>query len=179
MTYMQRKEEAFLSLAVLGEEGMAEHYYPDEDVSIKVGEQVSWTIYVNNRIGEAQYVAVKVKLLNYSILSPNSTLCIHCTAPVVYEFRRVLLDNETWHFPFNWSIRNVEWVGDNLSIKSFSLNGDLINTNIVALHGYNYRFVLELWTFDEKIGDFKFGWRYDDEDFYCAWNQVWFNVTTI
>ena len=44
LAYLPRRGEPFMALALLGEEGMAEHYYPDDDPSIEVGEEVSWTV---------------------------------------------------------------------------------------------------------------------------------------
>lgn len=175
MAYMPSRDEPFFALAVLGEEGMAEHYYPDDDPSIGVGQAVRWAVYVYNHMGETQYVAVRVKLLNSTMLAPNSKSCTPSPAPVVYEFRRVLLDNETLLVPFSWSILDVELVGDSLDVRSISVNGDSIVTHAVALYGFDYRLVLELWVYDKGLGDFRFGWGYGDE-VRCAWNQIWFNV---
>ena len=176
MAYLPRGGESFFALAVLGEEGMAEHYYPGDDPLIEVGEEVRWTLYLYNHVGEAQYVAVRVKLLDSTMLAPNSTSCSPSPSPVVYEVRRVMMDNETWLYPFSWSIEDVEPVGDFLEIKQLSMNGGPIGTRAVAVGGSNYRFIIELWVYDEGIKDFRFGWRYGDE-LRCVWNQVWFNAT--
>ena len=175
MAYLPRRGEPFFALAVLGEEGMAEHYYPGDDPLIEVGEEVRWTLYLYNHVGEAQYVAVRVKLLNSTMLAPNSTSCSPSPAPVVYEVRRVMMDNETWLYPFSWSIEDVEPVGDFLEIKQLSMNGGPIGTRSVAEGGSNYRFIIELWVYDEDFKDLQFGWRYGDE-LRCAWNQIWFNA---
>ena len=176
MAFLRIREEKFFALAVLGEEGMAEHYYPGDDPDIDVGEEAHWTIYLYNHMGEVQYVAVRVKLLNSTTLAPNSTSCIPSPAPVVYDVRRVIFDNETWLHLVTWSIKEVGLVGDFLNIYLLSMNGAYFETNVVARDGYNFRIVLELWVYDESLNDFQFGWNYDDE-MHCAWNQVWFNVT--
>ena len=177
MALLRSREEPFFALAVLGEEGMAERYYPGDDPRIEVGEEVRWTVYLYNHMGETRYVAVRVKLLNSTVLAPNSTSCSPSLAPVVYEVRRVMMHNQTWLFPFSWSILKVEQVGDFLDVRSFSANGDSIDTHVVALYGFDYRVVLELWVYDEGLRDFRFGWSCDDE-VSCAWNQIWFNVTS-
>ena len=177
MAYLPRRGEPFFALAVLGEEGMAEHYYPGDDPLIEVGEEVRWTLYLYNHVGEAQYVAVRVKLLNSTMLAPNSTSCSPSPVPVVYEVRRVMMDNETWLYPFSWSIEDVEPVGDFLEIKQLSMNGGSIGTRAVSEGGSNFRFIIELWVHDEDFEDFRFDWRYGDE-LRCAWNQVWFNATS-
>jgi hypothetical protein len=174
---LPRREESFLELAVLGEEGMAEHYYPDDIPQIEVGEKIRWNVYLYNYMGETKYIAVRVKLLNSTILAPNSTLCSPSPAPVVYEVRRVMMHNQTWLFPFSWSILKVDRVGDFLDVSSFLANDDSIDTHVVALYGFNYRIVLELWVYEEELGDFRFGWGHGDEA-RCVWNQVWFNITS-
>lgn len=176
--YMPKRGERFLTLALLGEEGMAELYYPENDPSIEVNEVVHWTLYLNNHMGETEYVAVRVKLINSTMSAPNNILCSPSSAPIIYEFQRVIMHNETCYFPLSWSIFKVKQNSNFLNVDSITINGDIIDTNVDALHGYFFRFVIELWTYDEMLGDFRFGWNnYDEEQ--CTWNQVWFNVTSI
>lgn len=170
--------EKFFALAVLGEEGMAEKYYPADDPNIGVGETVNWTLYIYNQMGEAQYIAVRVKLLNSTIPPPNSTVCVPSPAPLVYEIRDVLLHNETLLHPFSWSIEEVGQFGGFVGVSLLSVNGDLVKADAFSEDGFNLRFVFELWVFDEKSDDFQFGWRCSDEP-RCIWNQLWFNATLI
>jgi len=176
MTLVPSKEEPFMALAVLGEEGMAESYYPDDDLKIEVGEEVHWTLYLNNHMGEAQYVSLRVKLLSSTMSAPNSTTCSQSHAPVVYEVRRVLLDNETWLYPFSWSIKDIESAVDFRQIELFSVNDNLIQTSVFAEDGYNFRIIIELWVYDESLNEFQFGWSCGDK-LRCSWNQIWFNAT--
>ena len=165
-----------MALAVLGEEGMAEHYYPGDDPNIDVGEKIRWTIYLYNHMGKAQYVAVRVKLLNSTMSAPNSTSCTPSDAPVVYEFRRVLLDNETLYYPLDWGLLEVGGEGDSVSLTGLMINGVSLKTGVEAIHGHNFRMVLELWIYDEASGGLIFGWGSGEES-QCAWNQFWFNST--
>ena len=176
LAYMKIGEEQFFALAVLGEEGMVEKYYPDDDPNIEVGEEIHWSLYLYNHMGETQYVAVRVKLLNSTMAAPNSTSCSPSPAQVFYEVRRVLFDNETWLHPFSWSIENVGPVGNFLNIELLSVNDENIETNFISKDGNNILIVLELWVYDESLNDFQFGWSSGDE-LRCAWNQIWFNVT--
>jgi hypothetical protein len=177
MAYLPRSGEPFMALAVLGEKGMAEKYYPGDDPSIEVGEEVHWTLYLYNHMGEARYVAVRVKLLNSTMLAPNSTSCSPSPAPVVYEVRRVLLDNETWLYPLDWSLLNVSWDSESIMIDGLMINGRPFQTGVEAVHGYNFRVVLELWGYEESSEGFIFGWASDGES-RCVWNQIWFNTTS-
>ena len=177
MAYLPERNEPFMALAVLGDEGMAEKYYPGDDPNIEVGEEVRWTLYLYNHMGEARYVAVRVKLLNSTMLAPNSTSCTPSAAPVVYETRRVLLDNETLLYPLDWGLLEVGGEGDLVSIEGLMINGGSLQTGVEAVHGYNFRVVLELWVYEEASEDLTFGWASGEES-RCAWNQIWFNVTS-
>jgi hypothetical protein len=176
--YLPSTEEPFFALALLGEEGMAEHYYPQDNPNLIVGEEVHWTIYLYNHVGEVQYVAVQVKLLNSSMPAPNSTSCTPSPAPVVYEVRRVMLDNETWLHPLIWSIEEISSFEDFVEIERLSMNDGSFETDVFAEKGINYRFVFELWVYDESLSEFQFGWSYGYE-LRSAWNQIWFNSTSL
>lgn len=168
------REEPFLALAILGEEGIAEHYFQGNDPQIEVGEEVHWTISLYNHMGETQYVTLKVKLINATMVVPNSTACVPSPAPVIYNVRRILLTEETWLFPLSWSVSNVEQVGDFVYIRSLSMNGKSVETESAALYGSNFRLVFELWVYDD-FEDLRFGWVYGEE-LRCTWNQIWFSV---
>ena len=176
-TLLPGREESFFALAVLGEDGNTDSYYPNDDPLIKVREEVHWIIYLNNHIGEVQYVAVRMKLLNSTMLAPNATSFNPSPAPVIFESRRFLMDDETWFFPFSWSILSAEQAGEYLYITSVLMNGEIVDAHVVALHGFNYRLVLELWVYDEELRDFRFSGNFNDE-VVCVWNQLWFNVTS-
>jgi len=175
--FLPRNEEPFFALAVLGENGMAEHYYPDENSTIKVGTEVHWFIYIYNHMGKSQYVSIRVKILNSTIMTPNSTSCTPSEAPTTHEIRRILLENQTWSYPFNWILQNVTKFDNSTTINSLLINGERLQSNIRARNGYNFRLVFELWVYDPSSDDLVFGWKSGQEPS-CAWNQIWFNVTS-
>lgn len=177
LALLPSRTEKFFVLAVLGDEGMAERYYPGDDPHIDVGEAVNWRIYLHNQMGNPQYIALRIKLINSTNLSPNSTTCNPSFAPVGYEIRQVLLNNETRLFPFSWYISNAEKVDNYVNVKSLSVNGYTIDTHAIALSGYNFRFIIELWVYSEESSDFQFNWG-SGYNVHCAWNQIWFNVTS-
>jgi hypothetical protein len=176
--YLPRREEPFFALAVLGENGMAEHYYPGDDPNLKVGDAVRWTVYLYNHMGSTQYVSIRFKLMNSTMSAPNSTSCLPGSGPVFYEIRRVLMDNETSLQPYNWTIMEINSIEDKVTIEGLLINGNFIKTNSTAEKGSNFRIILELWVYDPVSRDFVFGWNSDDE-LRCAWNQIWFNSTRI
>lgn len=176
MAYIKINEEQFFVLAVLGEDGMVENYYPDNDPDINVGEEIHWTIYLHNHMGETKYVVVKVKLLSSTMIAPNSTLCSPSPESAIFEVRRVLMDNETWLYPLNWYLLDVEFSNEIASIKSMMINENPYQIDVETMHGYNFRIILELWIYDEISESFNFGWVAKQEP-HSAWNQIWFNVT--
>lgn len=99
--------EQFYAMYILGSNGLAEHYYRNDNPDLTIGEPINWTIGVYNHMGTLQYVVIRVKLLNSTLASPDElTGTPSSTAPLV-EFTRVLVDNETWTTPFVWRVVNV------------------------------------------------------------------------
>jgi len=173
---MPRNAEPFFALGVLGENMMAEQYYPDDDPNIRNGSLVRWHVGVYNHMGSIQYVAVRVKLLNSTLPSPNSSSCVPSIVPAFFEFRRVLVKNETWWFPFYWSISETDHQGDVITITEFIVNNVTLKPDARAVSGFNFRIVLELWVYNEATGNFEFTWESTQKSS-CVWNQIWFNAT--
>jgi len=173
--FLPREEEPFFALALLGVGGMADQYYPDGDPNIGVGVPVRWHLYLYNHMGGAQYVAVRVKLLNSTLPGPDSALYRPSPVPAFFELRRVLVNNETWISLFFWRVSGADY-RDMVAITQLVVNNVTLSLDARALRGYNFRLVFELWVYDDASGGFGFGWR-SGQEYRCAWNQIWFNVT--
>lgn len=169
--------EQFFALWVLGSHAKTEDYYPDNNPNLKVAEEVNWTIGVYNHMGSLEYVVVRVKLLNSTQPSPNQLVGSPSPASPLFEFTRVLLDNETLTIPFEWKITNVTLERQSVLITGLSLNQLQLGGELVkALSGRNYRFVFELWVLDARANDLSFSWS-GMGGRHSAWVQIWFNVT--
>lgn len=173
--YIPDEGERFFALAILGENGMAEEYFPDNDADVEIGENINWMLYVYSHSGELSYVSIRFKLLNSTTLAPNSTSFRASVAPVVHEINTVLLDNETLLIPVQWSLQGVRIFENKTIVESLMFNEKPSQVYVEAFEGNTFRFVIELWVYDYESMEFRFGWASGDEQL-CAWNQIWFNV---
>lgn len=170
--------ERFYAMYILGSNGLAEHYYPNDDPDLAIGKPVNWTIGIYNHMGSLQYVVVRVKLLNSTLKSPDELTGTPSAVTPLFEFARVLVDNETWSVPFLWQILSISATSSGLLVTGISINqvtlaGDLAR----AVSGFNYRFVFELWFYDSVTNDLVFSWHTQSAR-YSVWTQIWFNVTS-
>jgi uncharacterized membrane protein len=169
--------EHFFAMWVLGPNGLAEDYYPNNDSTLTIGEPVNWTLGVYNHMRGLEYVLVRVKLLNSTISSPDELTGTPSPAPEIFELRRILVDNETWSIPFVWEIQNITRQGQVLAVTRMSINQTLLSGNLgSAILGNNFRLVFELWFYDQNSGNLTFSWNSAGSQ-HSVWTQIWFNAT--
>jgi hypothetical protein len=171
-----RPGEEFFQIYVLGSDHKLEHFYPNDNSSITPGSLVQWYVGVTNSMGSAQYAILRFKLGNASIPPPNETTAVPSPAPILLEYSRVLLQNETWEFPLNWGIVAENRVGAAVSLKLYLNGTTLTMPNPMNRGGINYRIIIELWVYNPASGQVEFGWVTGSQR-RAAWLQVWFNAT--
>ncbi len=169
-------QDEFFSLAVLGPSMRLGNYYPRNSSQFKEGEQIQWYFVVENHFNSAQYVIVKLKLLNLTQVSPDDVGHIPSPVSQFTEYTRLLTQNETWKFPFSWQIQDMVRQGNNLIIRSLSVNGSKMGAEAMAVNGYNLRIITELWIYNAGSQNFEFSWSSRGE-IHGTWNQIWFNAT--
>ena len=172
-----RPQERFFQIYVLGAKRMAADYYPNNDTNIRPAEPVQWFVGATNFMGNVQLVVIRVRLGNQTIPPPDDVNASPSPAPLVTEFSRFIQNNETWEFPFVWQIVNAVAVDGSVSILELRINDETFQLQSSARGGYNFRVIIELWTWDAESGALQFGWRTASEH-RVAWLQVWFNATT-
>ncbi len=171
-----RTEMHFFSISTLGKDMMTENYYPRNNATIHVGDNLNWHISVYNNMGEAEYVAVRIKLLNATQSIPNDILQIPSSEQHIVEFKHMVMSDFTWTTPLRWSIIDTEEHGDYVVIRSLEINGTKIdNLDVRSLDGQSFRMVIELWRYDPETGSFAFAWNTGLEE-RSAWNQIWFDL---
>ena len=99
---------------------------------------------------------------------------IACNVHELYEEKHIIKNNEKIMIPFSWTISQISLHSNDSIIKSLTINDVVIDTNVTAYEGLNYRYIIELWIYNEELSVFQFNWK--DEGFLFLWNQIWFNV---
>jgi len=177
VTTTPRSREEFFQLYLLGSNRKLGGYFPDNNPNISLGTAIRWHVGVTNFMGSIQYVAIKFKLGNMSIPPPDETTLVPSPAPLVMEYQRVILDNETWEFPFEWKIVAATPKRDATSLV-LNINGTIVETpGVVSTDARNFRMIIELWIYNPSTGTVEFGWVTGSQR-RIAWLQVWFNVTS-
>jgi hypothetical protein len=178
VTTTPRPQERFFQLYVLGANHMAADYYPNNDTNIRLGESVHWYIGATDFMGNVQLIVVRIKLGNKTIAPPNDLQATPSPAPLVTEFTRFIQNNETWEFPFVWQIVDTLSVGNSTRILQVGISNETYQLqDSSATNGDNFRFIIELWTWNTESHILQFGWQAGGEH-RVAWLQVWFNATT-
>lgn len=165
-----------MSIATLGKDMKAEGYYPNDDPNLEIGEDFEWHLMLFNRMGRAQLVSARIKLLNSTQSPPDSQTHNPSAGELLLEINRLLLNNETWTTPLVWDIAKAIPEGEGIRIRAISFNGETREVDVASRGGNNFRIVIELWSFDLDSGEFEYPWKSGDE-LRSAWNQIWFNVT--
>jgi uncharacterized membrane protein len=172
-----RPSEEFFQIYVLGDDHRLEHYYPNDNSTISPHTIVRWYVGATNSMASAQYAILEFKLGNASIPAPNENTATPSSAPILVQYDRVLLQNETWEFPFSWEIVGENQTGSAISLE-VNVNGTTIKMpNPITQGGINFRIFIELWVYNPASNSVEFGWETGSQR-RAAWLQVWFNATT-
>ncbi|MGA2791800.1 MAG: hypothetical protein ABSF00_13665 [Candidatus Bathyarchaeia archaeon] len=172
-----RPQELFFQFYVLGSNRLAADYYPQNNTNVRVASPLSWYVGVTNFMGNVQLVEIRLKLGNETTTPPNDTSNTPSSAPELITFDRFLMNNETWEFPFAWSITNATATGGSTRILTAKINNETYEiSNWSATNGYNFRLILELWVWQTNTNAFEYGWSSNGER-RTAWLQIWFNMT--
>ncbi len=173
---IDRDYERFISLNTLGSNRSVSNYFPNDIPVIGLGDEMEWNIQVYNRMGNAEYIAVRVKILNSTQPMPDDKL--HAPSPVmhVYEKRYVIAKDQTLTFPLQWRINMIERDADVYIIKQIIMNDEIIDLDVRSVEGKDFRIVLELWKFNLESKEFEFSWLDNSNELRSVWNQIWFSI---
>jgi uncharacterized membrane protein len=161
---------------VLGANRLTEAYFPRNNPNVKIGSSVSWYLGVTNLMGDVQLVEIVTKFSNLTGTSPSDAGAVS-SSTLTIDFSQVLLNNETWEFPFDWRIINATVTGTSAYILTIRINNSTYQvSDWSSTGGYNFRFIFELWTWQAGSNGYEFGWTSGGQH-QTAWLQMWFNLT--
>jgi uncharacterized membrane protein len=171
-----RPQERFLSISTLDSNMKSDNYYPRSDSTLNAHDHVNWYLGVYNKMGTAEYLSVRVKLLNSTQAIPDDTLNLPSPENHIIELKHVLMNNSTWVIPLKWFITETDREQGYVVIKGLNINGIAVDDlNVKSLDGEDFRMLIELWRYDADSDSFVFAWT-SGIDKRSAWNQIWFNT---
>lgn len=162
-------EEAFSEIWILG----ADHILGNVPSSIT--SNTIYTVYldVGNHMGELKYYAILAKIRNQSEPLPDTTIGNPSPLKPIFEYRLFLENNGISERKFDFSIKQVSFIGNTSKISQMSVNNDNVNLDSTGIwdserHGFYYQLFFELWLYNSTVESFEFNNRYV---------QFWFNMT--
>lgn len=176
ITLWPKYEEQFIELGLLGRNGMAAGYYPNDNPVVKPGSQIDWSIYTHNHMASSQYITVRVKLLNSTMQAPNDNENEPSPFASLAEFPVFLPVNGTQLIPFSWSILDTFTQNGSIVIESLIVNGQTVNVNPSVASNSSFCMVFELWVYDQSSNQYRFGWE-SGKGFSSASVDMWFSVS--
>jgi len=167
-------KHGYLGLTLLDKNMNSAQYFV-ADSTVSTGEDVSWYLSTQNSMNTAEYIDLRIKLINSTQNSPDDKINAPSPEHEIYHLEQVVSPNTNWIAPLNWSIAEIETAGNYTVIKAVKINDNVINNlDVRSEYGNNFRFVIELWKYDPRNSEFTFLWTSDTEK--SVWNQIWFNV---
>ena len=157
--FWPRYEDRFFEIGLFGEEKTADNYFINSNSLIEINSQLNWYTYIHNHMGKPQEVVIKVKLLNSTMDLPNDQNHIASSMPPIISIPFSLEIDETLIHPFFWSISKTILQNDSFSIKSLTINNQLIQVDVLGSSKSNFCLVFELWVYDQNSSEYTFGWN--------------------
>jgi hypothetical protein len=165
-------EERFITLSTTGSDMTTRTLYPGSTSSVGEGQTLNWKVLVENHMGETEYVAIRVKLLNATQFGPDDERHLPSPSNFIYEERMVIANNASLITPLSITLEDTEVVDGDSMIRSVVINGKDLNVpGVPNQDSSEFRFVIELWRFDVKFENFVYIWPSGSES-ESAWNQI-------
>lgn len=185
-----RPLQQFMSFGVYSETGL-QQYLPTPNATISTGQHENWTLSVQNFMGAAQLIMILARIGNSSLTPLNHPITPVCspaantTSPATC-FPQITIaslfigDGEKTNVNFDWTLESIT-NQTGRTILGLRVNGEnLTSTPVGANQGQNFRWIFELWTFNQNCSDstsascFHYGFGSQTAPT-GTWLQVWFN----
>jgi hypothetical protein len=165
-------QEQFITLSTSGSDMTTRTIYPSSNSFVGEGDALDWNVQLYNHMGQTEFVAVRVKVLNATQFGPDEVR--HLPSPVnhIYEERMVLGNNATMTLPLHITMADIERASGDSAIRSLVINGQTIDKLDISNDNSNgFRFIIELWRYDVKFENFVYSWPSGTES-ESTWNQI-------
>jgi hypothetical protein len=165
-------QERFITLSTVGSDMTTRSIYPGSDSFVGKNATLNWNVQLYNHMGETEYIALRVKILNATQFGPDEAR--HLPSPInhIYEERLILGDNASATIPLAITLKDVVLTGGDSVINSVMINDkEIVKLNVANEKSTSFRFVIELWRYDVKFENFVYTWPSGPES-ESAWNQI-------
>jgi len=175
-----RPHQPFLAFGVFSPEGVLSGFSSGTNMNVTINQVLNWHLVVTNEMGSVQYVRIVYRLGNSSTAAPTSVepstaACIsELLTPNCLETYVFIAPGREADPVFTWSVQS-ENVTVGVTRLHLLVNGQQFSSSVGALNGRNFRFIFELWTFDQASNSFQYGWQ-GSFSRVGTWLQVWFNA---
>ena len=160
--------EAFSELWILGAGHMAEDY------PFSLEENVTYRVYlgIGNRMGQAEYYRVQVKLRNQTESFPNTTLAQPSELTPIVMFEAFAAKDMVWEKELLLSFK-MSFDGNVSKISEVNVNNRAFQVDSSALwdtenNGFYFQLFFELWIFD----------GFSSFSYHNRFVSLWLNATT-
>jgi hypothetical protein len=165
-------QEQFITLSTVGSDMTTRTIYPSSNSFVSEGDTLDWNVQLYNRMGQTEFLSLRVKVLNATQFGPDEMRHIPSPTNHVYEERIVLGNNSTMTLPLKITMADVERASGDSAIMSLVINGQTIDRLDISNDNSNsFRFIIELWRYDVKFENFVYSWPSGTES-ESTWNQI-------
>jgi hypothetical protein len=166
-------QERFITLSTTGSDMTTRSLYPATTPRVGQDDTLNWNVQAANHMGESEYIAIRVKLLNATQLAPDEVRHLPSPADYIYEERLVLADGATSVTPLAITLKDVQVFRDSSAqMRALTINGKEIDgLKVSNFNSNSFRFVIELWRYDVGLENFVYTWSSGLES-ESAWNQI-------
>jgi uncharacterized membrane protein len=153
--------EPYSELYVLPPNHIASYYA----LNATVGQKYSYLLGVGNHLGYSGYYMLYVKMSNGSDSLPDLIAKTPSALPSLFEYKFVVLNNELYEMPFNFSIADASVEGGRSVIKTLTLNDVPIQVDISSQWNSTtsssyYQLFFELWLYNAQAQTFQYNNRF-------------------
>lgn len=166
--FWPRSETKFFEIGLLGKDKLAKDYFPNNNSTIDLEDQINWYVYVHNHMSDNQNILLKIKLVNFTLTLPSDSQLINSEEYTFFEIPFSLLTDETQIIPIYWSLIEIDYDDEFVIIKRINLNDEMIPLDNIISNNSFFRMIFELWVYNKETQRYESGWETGNEVSHAA-----------